>query len=193
MTTKSRGMLIEQIRNNLAGGMAPITFNPSIREVGIRVDQVANAVIRINCENDGGVACGDYYTAYENVAILKDAGLNKYYCVLPAKVISLSNQKGVWQVSTMQDQSEPFTSIGTQGASIFKDDLYDLLQDEAGYYYEQGKLFFENYNPVQNTDTLLLKLIVDRSVFSDEEDYCVPPDIEDLIVEKVMLTYRPGK
>jgi len=185
-------MLTELIRNALAGGMAPANFNPSKSEVGLRVDQVANGIIRINCEADSGILAGAYYVPYEDVPILKDEKLNKYYCELPAKVISLANEKGVWQVSTMQDQSIIFIPIGTQGAWKYKEELFDLLGNNPGYYAQQGKLFFENYNPVENTDTLLLKLIVDRSVFDDEEDYCVPPDIEDMIVDKVMLTYRPA-
>lgn len=188
---KSRGMLIEEVRNQLAGGMAPINFNPSIREVGIRVDQVANEAIGIECFSDD--KCNDFHVAYPNIPIVKDASLDKYYCELPAKVIALPRQKGVWHVSAMKDQSLPWVKIGTQGAWLYKEKLFDLLGDTPGYYYEQGKLFFENYNPSSDTDNILVKLIVDRAVFDDEENYCVTPNIEKLIVEKVFELFSPGK
>lgn len=185
----SRAIIVEQVKNQLAGGKAPANFPITDQEIGKKVDQITNDIIAINCMED--ILCDDYCLPFEDVEILLDAALNKYYCVLPAAVISLPRQKGVWQVSSMQDQSLPYVSIGTQGASRYKADLADLLQGNVGYYYQQGKLFFENYNPALNTTTLLVKLIVDRSYLEDEDSYCVPGNIEKMIVEKTFETF-PG-
>lgn len=183
-------MLIEEIRNQLAGGMAPIDFNPSIREVGIKVDQVTNDAIAIECFSDD--KCNDFYVPYENVKVEFSKSRQKYFCVLPAKVLSLDKQKGVWQVSSMTDQGITWTKIGTQGAWLYREKLYDLLGDLPGYYYEQGKLWFENYNPGVNADNLLVKLIIDRAVFDDEDDYKITPNLERLVVDKVFEMFSPN-
>jgi len=180
MTTRS--ILVEQIRRKLAGGNVPNNFPITEQEVGKLVDQTTNSIIGINYLNG---LYDDYITTYENLEIKLDTTKNIYYCTLPAKPISVPNQGGVAQVSTMQDQSKLFLAV-TANAQFLYSNISEILQGNSGYYVEQDKLYFVNYNPSTNADKILLKVLVDRSVFDDEEDYQIPPSIEELILTTVI-------
>lgn len=185
MTT--RKVLVEQVLRKLTGGNLSSSFAITELEIGKQIDQVTNAIIRINCLNGNW---DDYLTTYENIPIVKDTNKDIYYCTLPAKVISIPNQMGVFQVSTMKDQSSIFLPATANAAWLYGEDLAISLQGNSGYYNEQDKLYFLNYNPSTNTDTILLKLIVDRSELDEEEDYQIPPDIEEMILLKTFNFYQ---
>lgn len=191
----SRGIMIEQVRNKLAGGKAPANFPVTLREAGKLIDQIANEVIKIECKMD--LMCGEYCIPYESISIKKDDSLNKYYCDLPAKVLGLDHQKGVWSVSSMKDQSTPWVRITTQGAFLYKSKMQNLLEEcgeVPGYYYQPGapKLFFEGYDPAIHTDNVLIKLVSDRSSLDDEDDYCIPADMENIIIDRVFQKFNPS-
>lgn len=186
MTT--RKVLVEQVLRKLTGGNISSSFAVTELEVGKLVDQITNGVIRINCLQG---FWDDYLTTYENVSIIKDERKNLYYCTLPSKVISLPNQMGVFQVSTMQDQSILFIPATANASWLYGEELNITLQGNSGYYNEQDKLYFINYNPSTNTDTILLKLIVDRSELEEDVDYQIPPDAEEIILAKAFNFYMP--
>lgn len=183
----TRGIFIEQIRRQLAGGNVPTNFAITPQEVGKKVDQVANDAIKIMCLQ--GMAA-DYVTTYENVKVQFDSNKNQYYCELPNKVISLPSQSGVYQVSTMKDQSKLILACSPSVEFLYSSDINAILQGNVGYYNQQNKLYLVNYESLTDTDTLLLKLVVDRSVFDDEEDYQVPPDMEALILMKTLELFQ---
>jgi hypothetical protein len=185
MTT--RKVLVEQVLRKLSGGNLSSSFAVSELEVGKQIDQVTNAIIRINCLNG---SWDDYITTFDNVSITLDESRNIYYCVLPSKVISIPNQMGVFQVSTMKDQSNIFLPVTANASWLYGFELSDVLQGNSGYYNEQDRLYFVNYTPFDNTDKVLLKLIVDRSSLDEEEDYQVPPDIEEMILLKTFNFYQ---
>ena len=186
----TRKILVEQIRRKLAGGNVPNNFAITELEVGKQVDQVANAVIKIACLNEG---FDNFLATYEDVKIVKDTLKNIYYCELPAKVIGFKNQEGVYQVSTMQDQSSLFTPCPTNVQWMSGEKINEQLQGRSGYYNQQQKLYFVNYSPSTNTDTILLKLIVDRSYLEEEDDYQITPDLQKLILQETFNFYAPVK
>lgn len=179
MTTRS--VLVEQIRRKLAGGNVPNSFPITEQEVGKIVDQVSNSVIAIQCLQG---FWDDYITTYEDREIKLDTKKNLYYTDLPAKPISLPDQQGVYQVSTMQDQSKIFLATRPNAEFLYSD-INLVLQGKGGYYNTQDKIYFVNFIPSNNAETVLVKEIVDRSVFDDEQDYQIPPSIEDLILNTV--------
>jgi hypothetical protein len=178
----TRKLLVEQVRRKLAGGNVPNNFPITELEIGKMVDQSANAVIATQCLQG---LWDDYLTEYEDLPIKLDEKKNLYYTDLPAKVISLPNQLGVFQVSTMQDQSSIFIPTTVNSQWLYPN-LAEILQGNSGYYNEQKKIYFVNYNPNDNTDTILLKLIVDRSELDEEADYQIPPSIEEIIYATVL-------
>lgn len=184
MTTRS--ILIEQVRRRLAGGEVPNNFPITVRDVGKIVDQVTNSVITINCLQG---LWDDYLTTYENRDITLDTNKNLYYTDLPAKPLSLPDQMGVYQVSTMQDQSRIFLATRPNAQFLYSD-INLTLQGNVGYYNEQDKIYFVNFIPTENATKILVKEIVDRSVFDDEEDYQIPPSIEELIINNVFNKFQ---
>ncbi|WP_288983751.1 hypothetical protein [uncultured Flavobacterium sp.] len=184
MTT--RKILVEQVLRKLSGGNISPNFAITDLEVGKLVDQVANGVIAIECKK--GLR-DDYVTTYENVPIVLDENLNLYYSDIK-RVISLPNQEGVVQISSMQDQSIIF--IACDANARFKyPNIADLLGTTAGYYNEQKKIFYLNYSPSTNITSALIKLVVDRSELDEEEDYNIPSgEIEDLIINLTLNKFQ---
>lgn len=179
MTT--RKSLVEQVRRKLAGGNVPNNFPVTEQEIGKMLDQVANSVIAIQCLQG---FWDDYITTYEDREVKLDTNKNLYYVDLPAKPISLPDQMGVYQVSTMQDQARIFLATRANAEFLYSD-LNLILQGNTGYYNQQDKIYLVNYNPSTNADKLLVKEIVDRSELDEEADYQIPPSIEDLILINV--------
>ena len=185
MTTRS--ILIEQVRRRLAGGEVPNNFPITVRDVGKMVDQVSNGVIEIKCKQGFQ---DDYVTTFENVPIAYDQAKCLYYSQLTGKAISLSSQGGIYQVSTMTDQAKTFIGCPVNAQFLYPN-LADLLGDDAGYYNQQFKIWYVNYIPTEQTDTILLKMIIDRSVFEDDEDYQIPAgEVENLIIDLVFNKFQ---
>lgn len=184
MTTKK--IFVEQVLSKLTGGNISPNFAIKELEAGKIVDQVTNGVIAIECKKGFR---DDYVTTYENVPILFDSVKKVYYSDIK-RVISLPDQSGVVQVSSMEDQSVIFIPASAN-ASFKYPNIQDLVGTTPVYYNEQKRLIYLNYSPNTNITSALVKLVVDRSELDEEEDYQIPAgEIEDLITGLVLNKFQ---
>lgn len=184
----TRKILVEQIRRKLTGGNVPNSFAITELEVGKQVDQVANEVIYIRCADDG--AWDNFLTTYENVPIVLDSAKALYYFEIP-RVIGFKDQQGVFQVSSMKDQSLLFIRVQANALWQYGEKLNMILEGQAGYYNEQKRVYLVNYNPATSTDNLLVKLVVDRSELDEEADYQITPEVQKLILRETVNFFQP--
>jgi hypothetical protein len=127
-----------------------------------------------------------YVKAYNNVTVQYDTDRNEYYCLMPAEIISLPENRGIRSISPMKDQSTKFWYSDNNTADIYKELEVNKIINKVSYYVEGNKVYFRNFDTNYINDGLLFKIIVSLNAIADTDEIGLPAQMSGEIF--VMLT-----
>lgn len=186
--------LSEQVIRLLSGGDRNMDDSEwDIREINLFVSQAANYFIKQNlfqnfAEGEKGLD-GQYIATFYDVPVQFDSKLNLAYSVLPAKYIALPHDRGLQQISPMQDQWNVFMPIRSGAMALFKNSPAGRLEGRLGFFPEGGKVFYTK-DISNDIPTVLVKLIVAGADDVSTSVPFIPAEIELPIIEKVFELLR---
>lgn len=152
----------------------------SMQEVQKAVDQARDALVRgltwKRMDDDDYSPPYQCIQPYKNVPVAYDSDMKKWYCVLPARVVDLPKNMGVYYVATMTDPDSAYvpSELGSNTTSIYGDG------GVGRYYPEKKKLFF---NRDLSGYEMFLRLVPCGEDIDPLADYLFPPDMEEILVD----------
>jgi hypothetical protein len=189
MATKKQ--IAEQALRILSGGTPHVDREIDIREIMLYLDQLRDNRCRIDALN--GIKQGiydissDYLTQYENVDIQTDTTRNQRYITLPASVIDLPNEMGVYQITSMQNPEVAFYRIPSLSAPLYRGKPAINI-DVNTYYWTVGqKAWFKNIDKM--VDKLFVTLVASSKDIAENANYPVPPDVEAELLELLVKAF----
>ena len=149
-TTKRK--LAEQVMRIISGGSVKNDFQIDIREIMISIEQERDRLVKIELfnsmrEGDPGII-GNFISTFSNVEVKEDKDKKLFYSDLPACPISLPYDKGVYQISYMQDQSSTFVRIPNGAIGLYNNMPSKKLLGREGYWVES------NYDAINNNQSV---------------------------------------
>ncbi len=188
-------ILMERAKRMIAGGTPNDYFRWKDQEILRAVQEVCNAIVKRRfLEN---LKLGDtdvennYLSVYEEVPVLKSTTQNKFYSVLPARVIPLPDGKEVYQVSLTQDQENSFLPCSAGVYQVYGDVNNEMYLDgNIGFYQEANKIYYVNMIPSDSITSVMMKLVVDRRYLDENQDYILA-DQENEVVNTVFQQFMP--
>jgi hypothetical protein len=113
-----------------------------------------------------------YVKAYKDVAVLYDAERDEHYSILPASVVQFPKNRGIRSISPLQDQRAKFWYSDNNTDDVYSELEVGKIIDRTRYYVENNRVYYRNYD--HNITSLLFKLVVPFSEFSDEDNIAIP-------------------
>jgi hypothetical protein len=183
--------LAEQIHRMLDGGAPSIDSVYDPREIELLVDQVLSMYIKKDILEN--MTIGEYGTkdqyvvTYTNLAVLKDEDRNLFYTVIPAKYMTLPGGRGLQSVGPMGNEFDKFIPIGYGGANFSRSRGTPLVQNNVGFWAENGKVFYNVDMSVRNISKVIMQLI------TTEGDVMIPLDLQAQVIDAVVNMLKPNQ
>jgi hypothetical protein len=118
------GVLAEQVLNIINGGHKTadiqFTYNQMVIAVGQSRDFLLRSLFWENKRLGEGDIDGAFIKDYDEVSIQLDSKKNMYYSDLPAQVMGLANDLGVYQILWQENQESSFVRIPNGTLSLMR-------------------------------------------------------------------------
>ena len=119
--------------------------------------------------------------------IQKDNKRNQYFTDLPAKVITLENDMGIYRVSFTEDVDNDFIRIPLGSMSLYRNSINANFEGRVGWELIGKKLYF----PTLSVDVesylnkeLYMLLICDSAAIDLDEQFYIPAEFEEDIINQ---------
>lgn len=198
MITKEK--IAERVKASFGGGQVINGRKLDDREIFEVLETVRNGFLDA-WQQEFGALDGEFVTQYrgddgKGVDVLCDAVTLQKYSILPSRLISLSGQDGLRQVSPMKNQQESFIRLPNGGLMSFAMLEAGLLAGNTGYYIERVKqgtnksirIYYQNI-PV-DYNKVLIKAIASVSDFENDEHLPIPAKYEEQVVTLVLQAFK---
>jgi len=136
---------------------------------------IARSFIENRNENSYNIH-GDFVTPFPNVKVEFDAARNEKYSILPKRLISLPDNRGLRQVSPMQGQDHAFVKLPNGSNDTFSDLEAFNLDGRTGYYPERDKIYYRNLS--DDITEVLVKMIASVDGLGVDEPLPIPAEYE---------------
>jgi len=185
--------LAEQILRIYHGGDVSADAQMDERELFIGIDQARSLMVRREIDasekSGNGDISGDFISSFEDVVIKKDAAKDLFFSEIPVKYIVLKEDKGLYQVSLMQDQTNPFVRIANGAMAMYRGLHAFQLGARTGYWVEKDRIYYHNFPTGLEDAKVLMKLVASVSDFAADEEIPIPADKEFELVQMVLQMY----
>jgi hypothetical protein len=125
-----------------------------------------------------------YVTPYEKVPILTNTDRDLKYSKIPASVIQLPDDRGIRQVSPMQDESCHFIRIKMGNNFIYSKLEADHLLGKIGFWVEGENIYYKNLPWYY--EEVLMKLVADISDVDEDAEIRIPAGKEIMLMNLVL-------
>lgn len=180
MLTKKQ--LIDLVIENKAGGTSPDykKFHPSVIQKGL--DLALSQLIAIEVREQQKQ--GDYvlesswvktFEGKEASRIKWDTYRDQCYIILPARIISLTRNGGLREISWPQGADRPFQIIDAQAYSVFNNLESGIL--DTGVFFAQmegNRVYFPNMSARFKNRRLTVKMICGSDGYGNDEPLPIP-------------------
>lgn len=192
MTKKEAYELVVDI---LSGGDDSATSKYHEEVVYKQLEIARNFMIKrayIENRNEGSYdISGEFVKGFQCVPVLLDDCRDEYYSDLPAKLISLPNNRGLRSVSPMKGQNAAFSIVPNTGAGVWEGlEANDLGGTEC--YLEDSRIYYKKLD-ASNVKQVLVKMIASIDNLDEDEQIPIPADMEALLIEQVVAAFSPSK
>lgn len=130
-----------------SGGEASADFKIDVREINLVCDIAIGYLLGKNYfqnRTEGGFEIdGAFVRSFKNQKVYLDQSREEYYTDLPAKLISLPNDRGLVQMSGMVGQNKAFLRLPTPGNRVFSALEAGNMPDEIYYYLEGDRVYYK--------------------------------------------------
>ena len=131
-----------------------------------------------------------YCKAFENTPVEYSIARDEYYSIIPASYLTLPRNRGIRQISPMQDQSCKFLYRENNNVDVYSELEVSKVIPYTAFYVEGNKVFYSNYNTLYSNSGLLFKLICPLSEFGNDDEIGIPASQSGVIFEKIVTLLR---
>lgn len=121
---------------------------------------------------------------FPNIAIKYNESLARYYSELPSQFVNLPFEMGVWSVSPMQNQANPYVPVSPAWVSTGDPVVYDISHV---YWVQKDKIWYGQWEDTGMT--VLMELVPAFTTNPLNEDLEVPSDIAFQIQDELIKRY----
>lgn len=155
----------------------------------------ANTARDANCyesyfslKQEGETMVSDSYIFdYEDQAVVLDTRKNLYYSVIPVNYIDLPKNRGIWQVSFMQDQFNTFVPVENGFLSMTRGTEAAGLQGRIGYWIEKDRIYYIGTR-IKADVQVLMKIVTSGADLADDDvNFCTGEEEEKIILKMLQL------
>jgi len=187
------GVLAEECLKILNGGQLTsdiqITFNQMVIAVGQARDNRARTVFWENKRLGEGDIDASFIKDYDNVVVSLDDTKKLYYSELPAQVLGIANDMGVYQILWQEDQSSAFTRVPNGFTSLTRGLAVANMQGKPTFFREGTRVYYPNLKKKKGVKSVLMKLLPSASSLT-EDDFCyMPSEMEQDVIQMVVQLY----
>jgi hypothetical protein len=154
---------------------------PSLPSVMLAAGQARDEMVRLMtwARLDEGAYSPNYQCiqSYKDVQTAYDEDMCKWFCALPARVVDLPMNMGIYHVATMDCPDEAYipSELGSNSTSVYGDG------GVARYYPEKKKIYF---NRDLGGKKMFLRLVPRGEDIDPLADLLFPPDMEQALVDE---------
>jgi hypothetical protein len=192
-TTKYK--LAEQAQRILAGGDVTDDFAPTIQELALASGQVMAKLVWLSYQEhkqDGQMGInGQFISAFEDVPVKIDANKKLHYSEVPASPLKLPHDMGIYMVSLMEDQFEPFIPLPNGVLGMLRNQLFSNLEGRQGYFVEADRIYYVGMEKSDGITKVLMKLVITGSQLGIDDKFEVSPEMEWDIIRELVALYNP--
>jgi hypothetical protein len=180
MLTKKQ--LIDLVIENKAGGTSPDykKFHPSViqKALDLALSQLIAIEVREQQKQGDFVLESSWVKTFEGKEASRvkwDAYREQAYIILPARIISLTRNGGLREISWPQGADMPFQIIDAQAHSVLRN--LECSELPAGVFFAQmegNRVYFPNMNQRYKNRKLTVKMICGSDGYGNDEPLPIP-------------------
>jgi len=189
--TSTKRMIAEQVLRRLSGGDISQDTDFDFREIILLIEQAVNLLVKANIFDSlryGATEIGaQYISSFRNVPVQFDESINLAFSEVPCNYIDLPQQRGIYQVSPMQDQFQSFIPVGPGFLNLYSRNPAGRLEGQVGYWPEQLRIYYTRNILKEGCKNILLKIVVPSpEMVGDDDPYPIGSDLELPVIQKVL-------
>lgn len=187
------GVLAEECIRILSGGHQTSDSQLTFPQMVIAVGQARDNRIRTYFWENKRLGEGDIDAAfikdYNDIDVSLDATKNMYYSDLPAQIVGIANDLGVYQILWQLDQTSNFTRIPNGFLSLTKGLEVSEMQGKNTFFREGTRVYYPRLKKKQGVKQVLMKLVPSASSLTEDDYSYMPSELEQEVIEMVVRLY----
>jgi hypothetical protein len=190
------GVLAEQVLNIINGGHKTadiqFTYNQMVIAVGQSRDFLLRSLFWENKRLGEGDIDGAFIKDYDEVSIQLDSKKNMYYSDLPAQVMGLANDLGVYQILWQENQESSFVRIPNGTLSLMRGLEVSTMAGRQTFFKEGDKVYYPKLRKKNMPCSVLMKLIPSSASLSEDDYSYMTSELELQVIQSVVSIYAPA-
>lgn len=187
----TKNILAEQIQRRINGGDRNDDSEFDDREIILYIEQALAVLIKESfikmLRVDETPVGAQYISSFMNVEVVESPCLKLSYSILPRSYIDLHSDRGIHQISLMEDQLNTFVPVRNGSVSLFSKSPASGLEGRTGYYPEGARVYYTKNLVKDGIVKVLMKLIVPSpSDLGNDDPYPIGTDMELPVIVKVL-------
>jgi hypothetical protein len=187
------GVLAEECIRILSGGHqtadSQLTFPQMVIAVGQARDNRIRSYFWENKRLGETDIDASFIKDYDNIPVSLDAVKNMYYSNLPAQIVGIANDLGVYQILWQLDQTTNFVRIPNGFMSLTKGLDVANMQGRNTFFREGTRVYYPVLKKKQGIKSVLMKLIPSASSLTEDDYSYMPSELEQEVIEMVVRLY----
>ncbi len=189
----SKLLLAELVRDKIAGGRPNSDFPISLNKVVVRLEMDTDFVVRRYLERNmfrRNYFVGGGLLKSFTLAPVRDSGNRTYYLQLETRPITLDQDRGVFSVTQLSDESDPFDTLKPLVRLEAANDLtlglecnLPPLTDGWRLRGDRLYLFFGDDSELSQRSNYIVQLVTSARALTDDEPLGISADMEAEIVD----------
>lgn len=180
-----KSVLIDLVSDIKLGGDESAATKYDSREIEYIIDmvrsQMIDADLKDGISNNNYEIKGDWISTYTDVEVKYDSERDEYYSILPAKLISLFEDRGLKQISPIKGQRNPFIRVANGALGIYSNLEAGYLGGKTGFYTEKHstegtRVYY--FNLRRQITSVMVKMVASMLDMDSEEDVPIPGNKE---------------
>lgn len=139
-----------------------------------------------NARKDSSYTLNDEFISSLSATVKKDEERNLFYLSLPARIVSLPDDRGLVQVLPKKNENIQFVRIKAGSNAVYANLEAGQIGGKTGYWLEGQKIWFKNLPPQFGSVELLIKLILGADYFDIDDVLPIPSDYQAELLQLVL-------
>lgn len=190
------GVLAEQTLNIIHGGHLTsdiqFTYPQAVLAVGQARDMLLRNLFWENKRLGEGDIDGAFIKDYDEVTIQLDTKKNMYYSDLPAQVVGLANDMGVYQILSQENQEASYVRIPNGTLSLTRGLEVSTMSGRQTFFKEGDRVYYPKLRKRNLPCSVLMKLIPSSASLSEDDYGYMTAELEMQVVQAVVQMYGPA-
>ena len=187
------GVLAEECIRILSGGHQTADSQFTFPQMIIAVGQARDSRIRTYFWENKKLGEADidasFVKSYDDIPVSLDTAKNMYYSELPAQVVGIANDLGVYQILWQLDQTSNFVRVPNGFVALTKGLEVANMQGKNTWFREGTRVYYPVMKKKQGIKSVLMKLIPSASSLTEDDYSYMPSELEQDVIEMVVKLY----